>query len=51
VVDRLAERQALIKRFIDSKAKFAWIERPRTVREIAVGFDFDRAKFTHSGNA
>ena len=48
-VDRLASAW-LIKRFIDSKAKFAWIERPRDCPRNAVGFDFERAEFTHSGN-
>jgi len=48
-VDRLASAW-LIKRFVDRKAKFAWIERPRDCPRNAVGFDFDRAEFTHSGN-
>ena len=48
-VDRLASAW-LIKRFIDRKAKFAWIERPRDCPRKAVGFDFDGAQFTHSGN-
>jgi hypothetical protein len=47
-VDRLASAW-LIKRFIDSDAKFAWIERPRDCPREAVGFDFDGAEFTHSG--
>jgi hypothetical protein len=47
-VDRLASAW-LIKRFIDSDAKFAWIERPRERPRKAVGFDFDGAEFTHSG--
>lgn len=45
-VDRLACAW-LIKRFIDSKAKFAWIDRPRDRPKGAVGFDFDGAEFTH----
>ncbi len=43
-------RRLDLKRFIDRKAKFAWIERPRDCPRKAVGFDFDRAEFTHSGN-
>jgi hypothetical protein len=47
-VDRLACGW-LIKRFIDSGAKFDWIEQPRDCPRKAVGFDFDGAEFTHSG--
>lgn len=47
-VDRLASAW-LIKRFIDSAARFAWIDRPRDCPRKAVGFDFDGAEFTHSG--
>jgi hypothetical protein len=47
-VDRLASAW-LIKRFIDTDAKFAWIERPRDCPRKAVGYDFDGAEFTHSG--
>jgi hypothetical protein len=48
-VDRLASAW-LIRRFIDSKAAFIWIERPRDCPKRAVGFDFDGAEFTHAGN-
>ena len=48
-VDRLASAW-LIKRFIDSKARFAWIEKPRDRPKDALGFDFDGADFTHVGN-
>lgn len=48
-VDRLASAW-LIKRFIDPAAKFAWIGAPRERPRKAVGFDFDGAEFTHSGN-
>jgi hypothetical protein len=48
-VDRLASAW-LIKRFIDRKAKFLWLERPRERPRKAVGFDFDGAEFTHVGN-
>lgn len=48
-VDRLASAW-LIKRFIDRDAKFVWIERPRERPAKAIGFDFDGAEFTHTGN-
>jgi len=48
-VDRLASAW-LIKRFIDRKAKFLWLERPRQRPPRAVGFDFDGAEFTHVGS-
>src|SRR3954469_16734158 len=47
-VDRLASAW-LIKRFIDRDARFVWIDRPRDRPKRAVGFDFDGAEFTHSG--
>ncbi len=45
-VDRMASAW-LIKRFIDEKAKFAWIDGPRSRPKRAIGFDFDGAEFTH----
>lgn len=48
-VDRLASAW-LIRRFIDPKARFAWIAAPRERPRKAVGFDFDGAEFTHIGN-
>jgi hypothetical protein len=48
-VDRLASAW-LIKRFIDRDARFVWIERPRDRPRNAIGFDFDGAAFTHTGN-
>src|SRR5258706_6734581 len=48
-VDRLASAW-LIKRFIDPGAKFMWLDRPRDRPKPAVGFDFDGAEFSHSGN-
>jgi hypothetical protein len=48
-VDRLASAW-LIRRFIDRDARFLWIDRPRDCPKKAVGFDFDGAEFTHSGN-
>ena len=48
-VDRLASAW-LIKRFIDRDARFVWIDRPRDRPSRAIGFDFDGAEFTHTGN-
>jgi hypothetical protein len=48
-VDRLASAW-LIKRFIDRDARFVWIDRPRDRPRKAIGFDFDGAEFTHTGN-
>lgn len=47
-VDRLASAW-LIRRFVDKKAKFTWIDGPRDLPRGAVGFDFDGAEFTHVG--
>ena len=48
-IDRLASAW-LIKRFVDRKARFRWIEKPRDRPKGAIGFDFDGAEFTHTGN-
>jgi hypothetical protein len=48
-VDRMASAW-LIRRFIDGKAKFAWVDRPRDRPKGSVGFDFDGAEFTHVGD-
>jgi hypothetical protein len=48
-IDRLASAW-LIKRFIDRKARFRWIDKPRDRPKGALGFDFDGADFTHVGN-
>lgn len=48
-IDRLASAW-LIKRFIDRKARFAWIDKPKDRPRGALGFDFDGAEFTHAGN-
>jgi len=48
-VDRLASAW-LIRRFIDPKAKFVWLDRPSSLPPKAVGYDFDGAEFTHVGN-
>lgn len=45
-VDRLASVW-LIKRFIDSNAKFVWIDRPGDRPKGSIGFDYDGARFTH----
>jgi hypothetical protein len=45
-VDRLATAW-LVRRFIDSNARFVWIETPRGCPKGAVGFDFDGATFSH----
>jgi hypothetical protein len=39
----------LIRRFIDSKARFIWLKRVADCPKTAVGFDFDGAEFTHVG--
>jgi hypothetical protein len=48
-IDRLASAW-LIKRFIDRKARFRWIDKPADRPRGALGFDFDGAQFTHVGN-
>ena len=47
-VDRLASVW-LIRRFVDKKARFAWIDGPRDRPRGSIGFDFDGAEFTHVG--
>jgi len=48
-IDRLASAW-LIKRFIDRKARFRWIDKPKDRPKGALGFDFNGADFTHVGN-
>ena len=48
-VDRLASAW-LIRRFIDRKARFVWLERVEDCPTNALGFDFDGARFTHVGH-
>jgi hypothetical protein len=48
-IDRLASAW-LIRRLIDRRARFAWIDTPKDLPRGAVGFDFDGADFTHVGN-
>ncbi|MBU0500206.1 MAG: chromate resistance protein [Gammaproteobacteria bacterium] len=47
-VDRLASAW-LIRRFIDTDARFLWLENPADCPEEALGFDFDGAAFSHIG--
>ncbi|HVY06536.1 MAG TPA: chromate resistance protein ChrB domain-containing protein [Burkholderiales bacterium] len=44
--DRVASAW-LIRRFIDPRAKFVWLAKPKDCPKRAVGFDFDGAEFTH----
>jgi hypothetical protein len=48
-VDRVASAW-LIRRFIDPKATFLWLDHPADCPPDAHGFDFDGAEFTHVGN-
>jgi len=45
-VDRMASAW-LIRRFIDRKASFLWLDEPKRCPKKALGFDFDGATFTH----
>lgn len=47
-VDRLASAW-LIRRFIDPKARFVWLNKTKDCPANALGFDFDKAAFTHVG--
>lgn len=47
-VDRMASAW-LIRRFIDRKAKFLWLDNPKKCPKASLGFDFDGAAFTHVG--
>ncbi|BDB28375.1 hypothetical protein Tamer19_05160 [Cupriavidus sp. TA19] len=47
-VDRVACAW-LIQRFIDTHARFLWLESPAHCPDDALGFDFDGATFTHVG--
>lgn len=47
-VDRLASAW-LIRRFIDPKARIAWLKNIKKCPANALGFDFDNASFTHVG--
>ncbi|MGF1546090.1 MAG: chromate resistance protein ChrB domain-containing protein [Thiotrichales bacterium] len=47
-VDRLASAW-LIRRFIDTEARFRWLDKPADCPKKALGFDFDGAEFSHVG--
>jgi hypothetical protein len=47
-VDRLASAW-LIRRFIDTEARFVWLADSAQCPKHAVGFDFESATFTHVG--
>lgn len=47
-VDRVASAW-LIRRFIDPKARFVWLDTPAACPKSALGFDFDGATFSHVG--
>lgn len=40
----------LIRRFIDRKARFLWLDSPKKCPKSALGFDLDGAAFTHIGS-
>jgi hypothetical protein len=48
-VDRLATAW-LVRRFVDSEARFLWLAQPAKCPKKAIGFDFDGARFSHSGD-
>jgi len=47
-VDRVASAW-LIRRFLDPDARFLWLQTPQDCPADAIGFDFDGAAFTHTG--
>ncbi len=47
-VDRLATAW-LILRFVDASPRFVWLADARKCPKSALGFDFDGARFTHTG--
>jgi hypothetical protein len=47
-IDRMASAW-LIRRFIDPKAQFVWLDDAKRCPKKALGFDFDGAAFTHLG--
>ncbi len=47
-VDRMACTW-LVRRFIDTQARFVWLQDPAQLPRGALGFDFDGATFTHVG--
>ena len=49
-VDRLASAW-LIRRFVDPDASFVWLDKPQDCPPDALSFDFDGARFTHTGSS
>ena len=47
-VDRMASAW-LIARFIDTQARFVWLQDPSNAPKGVLGFDYDGARFTHVG--
>jgi hypothetical protein len=47
-IDRVASAW-LIQRFIDTQARFVWLDDPAGCPADAIGFDFDGAEFSHIG--
>ena len=47
-VDRMASAW-LIARFIDTQARFVWLQDPSKAPKGVLGFDYDGARFTHVG--
>lgn len=45
-VDRLATAW-LIRRFVDARPRFLWLDHPDKCPKSALGFDFDGARFSH----
>ncbi|MEO5882454.1 MAG: chromate resistance protein ChrB domain-containing protein [Caldimonas sp.] len=45
-IDRLATAW-LVRRFVDQRARFVWLDDPKQCPKGAIGFDFDGARFTH----
>ena len=39
-----------MRRFIDPKARFVWLDSAKKCPRGAIGFDFDGARFTHIGD-
>jgi hypothetical protein len=48
-IDRVASAW-LIRKFIDPKGRFVWLDHSKDCPKRAVGFDFDGAEFTHVGS-
>ena len=48
-VDRLATAW-LVRRFVDARPRFLWLDNPKKCPKSALGFDFDGARFTHASD-